>query len=66
MTTFRLPLTRCGEMSIDVNLENGTTILTGLLGMLVRKEADVAVGSFYLLVERLKYIDYSAILQVQL
>ena len=44
-----------------VNFENGTMILTGLLGMLGRKEADVVVGNFYLSIKRMMYIDFTAI-----
>jgi hypothetical protein len=44
-----------------VTLDNGTLILTGLLGILGRKEADMAVGNFYLLLKRKEFIDYSTI-----
>lgn len=37
---------------------------TGMLGMLVRKEVDVAIGNFYLTYKRAAYIDYTAVYKI--
>lgn len=44
-----------------VQREGGDLYATGMVGLLMRKEADVAIGNFYVSIRRTPYITYSTV-----